>query len=178
VTADASGVAAPGDQPWYVAHTKPRQEELALANLSRQGYSAYLPRLKVLKTLRSGRGFAFQPLFPRYLFLQPAHTQHSLAPVRSTKGVTSLVRFGGLLAVLRPETVERIRTFERAQHVADANELDGLQPGKTVVITAGPLAGLQGLVALVARERVTVLMRLLGEDTRVTVNRAELKLAA
>jgi hypothetical protein len=40
------------------------------------------------------------------------------------------------------------------------------------------LAGLQGSVNLVAKERVTVLMRLLGEETKVRLSPEELKLAA
>ena len=28
---------------WYLIHTKPRQESVALENLERQGYQCYLP---------------------------------------------------------------------------------------------------------------------------------------
>jgi hypothetical protein len=32
---------------WYLVHTKPRQEDVALANLERQGYECYLPQLRI-----------------------------------------------------------------------------------------------------------------------------------
>ena len=54
---------------WYLVYTKPRQEEVALTNLTRQGYGVYLPRLRQLRK-RSGKQVpVVEPLFPRYLFI-------------------------------------------------------------------------------------------------------------
>jgi len=164
--------------PWYVAQTKPRQERVAHANLLRQSYRVYLPWLKVLKQSRNRQAIAFEPLFPRYLFFQPCDITHSVAPVRSTLGVASVVRFGGMLAAMREDKLDSIRDFERRQNAADVAELSALLPGKTVVVTAGALAGLHGLVAMVSRQRVVVLMQLLGEETRVGFAPGALRLAA
>lgn len=164
--------------PWYVAHTKPRQERVAMENLARQGYGIYLPQLKVLKGLRNTEHFGFEALFPRYLFFRPGHREQSIAPVRSTHGVTTIVRFGGLPAVLRPELLESIRAFEIRQNAADYLELSALRPGATVSVIHGPLAGLEGLITMVSRQRVVVLMRLLGSETRVRMAPRDVKLAA
>jgi transcriptional antiterminator RfaH len=164
---------------WYVVLAKPRQERIAEANLLRQGYDAYLPWLKVLrKRLGQPHRLGFEPLFPRYLFFRPKGTGHSIGPVRSTIGVSALVAFGGTPAVLCPEALEVIRAFEAQQNCASTTELDALRPGERVVVTAGPLTGLEGLVAMVSRQRVTVLMQLLGEETRVRLDASELMLAA
>jgi transcriptional antiterminator RfaH len=163
---------------WYVAQTKPRQEQLAHEHLLRQGYGIYLPRLKVLRYMRGRPKIGFEPLFPRYLFFQPADANHSIAPVRSTLGVTSIVRFGGMPALVRRHTLEGVRAFEREQNAADWLELSDLQRGKSVVVNAGPLIGLRGLVEMVSKDRVIVLMRLLGEETRVTLAPGELRVAA
>ena len=53
---------------------------------------------------RSDKKLRIEPLFPRYLFLNAIADQQSLGPVRSTRGVSTLVRFGLELARL-PETV-------------------------------------------------------------------------
>lgn len=163
---------------WYVAHTKPRQEQVAQENLRRQGFGVYLPKLKVLKYFGRRRQIAFEPLFPRYLFFRPAHAGQSIAPVRSTLGVASIVRFGAVPALLQPDTLESIRAFECQRNEADLAQLSGLERGMTVVVTSGPLAGLHGLVDMVSKERVIVLMRLLGEETKVKLSLGELKLAA
>jgi len=171
--------AAQADRPvtWYVAQTKPRREHVARENLVRQGYGVYLPRIRVLKQRRKRQEIGYEPLFPRYVFFQPCHIEHSIAPVHSTQGVTAIVRFGGVPAVLRSDTIAGIRTFECRQNAADLAELRALQPGKSVVVTAGALAGLEGLVATVSAQRVIVLMRLLGEETRVSLSPSELRLA-
>ena len=82
------------DMPWYVVHTKARQEQPACDNLARQGYNVYFPRFKVIKRIRGLQQAVLEPLFPRYVFLQPSSAAQSLAPVRSTLGVATMVRFG------------------------------------------------------------------------------------
>jgi len=164
--------------PWYVAHTKPRRERVAMENLARQHYGVYLPQLKVVRNVRGLQRIRFEPLFPRYLFFQPQNTEHSIAPVRSTVGVNALVRFGGMPAILRAATIDCLRQFEAEQHRLDLTELSNLAPGRTVLITTGPFAGLEGLVAMVSRQRVVVLMQLLGQETKVRLSPDELKVAA
>jgi transcriptional antiterminator RfaH len=166
-----------GYLPWYVARTKPRQEDVARANLVRQGFEVYLPLLKVIKCV-SRQGLGFEPMFPRYLFFRPHEAAQSIAPVRSTLGVTCVVRFGVVPAVLPLEQLESIRSLESRQSASDWADLSPLRPGKMVAITTGPLAGLDGIVSMVSRQRVVVLMRLLGEQTQVSVNLRQLRMAA
>ena len=45
-------------------------------------------------------------------------------------------------------------------------------------VAEGPLAGLDGLVAMASAERVVVLMNLLGQDTKVTVSPHQLQLVS
>lgn len=105
------GVVIPGAEdlatglPWYVVRTTLRQEQPACDNLVRQGYAVYLPRMKVLKRSRGRHQAQLEPLFPHYLFVQPGSHAHSLARVRCTLGVTTIVRFGRDPAALRPETI-------------------------------------------------------------------------
>ena len=56
---------------WYLVHTKPRQEDIALSNLLRQDYECYLPTLPVEKLRKGGLALVEEPLFPRYLFIRP-----------------------------------------------------------------------------------------------------------
>ena len=115
---DTTRAADAGEGAWYVAHCKPRQEEVALENLARQGYAAYLPRLRALKR-RRGRLISLQePMFPRYLFFRPGTSEQSIAPVRSTLGISAIVRFGQEPARLRSETLAHIREAEICQNAA------------------------------------------------------------
>jgi len=167
------------NQPWYVAHTKSKQEQIAYDNLARQDYCVYLPRLKVLKRNRrlKCQELQLEPLFPRYLFFQPRFTSQSIAPVRSTLGVASIVRFGQVPATLSDEMLASIRNFEHAQNQSGLEAISPFRSGERVLVVDGPLAGFDGLVSSVAQDRVVVLMQLLGHDTRVSMTHHQLMLA-
>lgn len=158
------------DDDWLVVHTKVRQEEVAARNLERQGYMVYLPQIKLLKRIRGRQRFRLEPLFPRYLFVRPLVADQSISSIRSTVGVSSLVRFGHRLAVIRDEIVERIRAVEIHRNSAPESEITPFQPGEVVRVADGPLAGMEGLVSEVKQERVTVLLRLLGDENRVSLS--------
>jgi len=165
-----------GAEPWYVVHTKVRQEQVASENLCRQGYNVYFPKIKLLKRSRGRQQARHEPMFPRYIFLQPESSSHSISAVRSTFGVSSLVRFGQEPAVIRRESLKRIREFELRRNVARDEEISPFQPGLLVRVADGPLAGMEGLISDVSHERVVVLMQLLGQDTRVSMSYHQLLL--
>jgi transcriptional antiterminator RfaH len=165
------------DLPWYVVHTKVRQEQTACENLARQGYSVYMPRIKILKRSRGRQQAQQEPMFPRYIFVQPGSAAHSIAPVRSTLGVTSIVRFGQEPAVMRPAILKSIRDFEVRRNEASDQDISPFQPGERVRVADGPLIGLEGLISDVSQDRVVVLMQLLGQDTRVSLSYHQLLVA-
>ena len=61
----------PGEPNWFAVVTKPRQEQIALENLQRQGFECFLPMAKNPYQRRSKkRQRIVEPLFARYLFLR------------------------------------------------------------------------------------------------------------
>lgn len=166
----------PDAQPWYVVHTKVRQEALACDNLSRQGYAVYLPRIKVMKRIRGLAQVLPEPLFPRYVFVQPASSQQSLAPIRSTPGVSTIVRFGQEPAQMSELALKSIRNFESQRNALRDADLHPLQPGERVQVADGPLSGLEGLISSVSQQRIVVLLQLLGQETRVSLGRHQIEL--
>lgn len=156
---------------WYLVHTKPGSEVVAQANLTRQGYSVYLPRL-IRSERRSGAAIErIVPLFPRYLFLLLREEQQSLVPVRCSLGVTCVVRFGSSYAVVPENVIHELRS--RADPMSGLFRLapsSRLVPGSRVHITAGPFDGLEGVFQHAAgADRVIVLLSLLGHDALVRV---------
>ena len=100
---------------WFAVQSKPRQECTAKVQLERQGYTAYLPMMTVRKRKRAAWTTSIEPLFPRYLFVHADVNQQSLAPVRSTVGVSGLVRFGTLLRPVPDAVVHYLQQAEAAQ---------------------------------------------------------------
>ena len=84
---------------WCVVKSKPRAEREAAEQLTRQDYRVVLPELIQPRK-------RWEALFPSYLFVQPADETHSIAPVRSTLGVSQLVRLRPTHATV-PDQVEQ-----------------------------------------------------------------------
>lgn len=176
----AGAVPAPSTQPtnsaveppWYLAYTKPRQEAFALQKLQEQGYQAYLATLTRWARKRDGWHTTETAMFPRYLFVRPGRAQQGVSPIASTPGVSNLVRFGHILALLSADRLVALQavTASMASDVPD----HPFDVGAKVAFTAGPLKGANGIVSSVARERVSVLMTLLGQQHTVSVPAAAL----
>ena len=161
--------------PWYVVHTKVKQEQLALDNLQRQNFVVYLPRYKRLKRVRDQQEMLFEPMFPRYIFVQPSSDQQSLAPIRSTLGVTNIVRFGNIPAIVPADVMERIHAFEAERNNQGVQQISPFKEGVQVRVASGPFAGLEGLISDVSNQRVVVLMQLLTKETRVSLSPHQLE---
>ena len=162
----------PGQSNWFAVVTKPRQEQVALKHLQRQGFECFLPMAENPYQRRSKKHQTIiEPLFPRYLFLNAIAESQNLAPVRSTQGVISMVRFGTELAVIPEYIIDSIK-----QRMAPDTGLIKIQPipikaGDKVRVFDGPLTGLNGIVQEKNSEnRALILMELLGRPTKVQVD--------
>lgn len=160
---------------WYLIHTKPRQEKCALQNLEQQGYQCYLPTLPTEKIRQGQLTVTDEPLFPRYLFIRLGQedSAKSWAPIRSTKGVSRLVRFG-----VNPAKVEdKLIDLLQAQGTCFQNEPIRLfKPGERVRLTSHPFTGLEGIYQMTDGERrVMVLIELLSKPVAVRVAPANLR---
>ena len=162
---------------WYLVYTKPRQEEVAATNLTRQGYGVYLPHLRQARKRAGKRVFVVEPLFPRYLFIHlDSHTDNWI-PIRSTLGVMSLVRFGAEPARVPDDLVARLKSREDDEALHEWAE-PKLAVGDHVRVAEGPLAGYEGvLIAKSGRERVTLLLDMLGSQVRAQLGTSQLESA-
>jgi transcriptional antiterminator RfaH len=160
---------------WYLVHTKPRQEQVALENLQNQDYPCFLPQIRVEKVQRGKLRLVDEPLFPRYLFVQLDTTleSRSWAPVHSTKGVTRLVRFGTQPAKVDASLID----FLRVQvDLANAEPQRLFQPGDRVRVVEGPFAGLEGVFQMRDGEmRAMVLIEILSRTVSLRIDPAALR---
>jgi len=155
---------------WYLVFTKPRKESQALANLERQGYECYLPMLKVEKIRQGLLKMNEEPLFPRYLFIRLDSSMEgkSWAPIRSTLGVSQLVKFGTEPARVDEGLVATLRTCEG--EMASAGPRSVFQPGERLVVTEGPFSGLEAVYQMGdGNERVMVLIEFMSKKRNLAV---------
>jgi transcriptional antiterminator RfaH len=156
---------------WFAVYTKPRQEQIALQHLQRQGFKCFLPMAINPYQRRSQKSTRIEPLFPRYLFLNVAAGLQSLGSVRSTRGVSTLVRFGADLAHIPEAVIRAIRS--RCEAGTGLVRLDPapVGPGDQVRVFDGPLAGVNGLFqARSGEQRALLLVQMMGRETKVEVD--------
>lgn len=160
---------------WYLVLTKPRSEATAKVHLERQGYGIFFPRLRELVLSRGRRIERVVPLFPRYLFSRLNVSSQSLAPMRSSVGVSEIVRFGRDYVVVPDAIVEDL--MRRADPDSGLHVLKrrrSLEPGTSVQFVGGAFDGLDGIFERDdGDQRVLVLLRFLGREVSVRVPSAQ-----
>ena len=163
------------DADWLIAYTKPRQESQAQIQLQRQHFETYLPLFRKIRRSPQGVLSVHEPLFPRYLMFRPSREGQSISVVRSTRGVSSLVRFGHEPARLPHALVLALREQEALREQASIEELSHLRAGQRVRLKHTALDGLEGLVQQVSSKRVAVLLEILGRPTRLQLEHHQIE---
>jgi len=120
---------------WYLVMSKPREEERAYENLVYQQYNCYLPKVKIEKIKQGKKIQLLEPLFPRYLFVQLNSITDNWGPVRSTLGVSNMVRFGDSYAKVPDSVIEDINYFS-SEHQESL-----FKAGEKLVVKSGPFKG-------------------------------------
>ncbi|MDR1057385.1 MAG: transcription/translation regulatory transformer protein RfaH [Coxiellaceae bacterium] len=164
------------DNNWYLVFTKVRSEFKAKENLIRQGYTIYLPVVQKRKPrCRRGNIVPVEAFFPRYLFLQLGRMDN-WRPISSTIGVSRIVSFGGVFALVPEDLIKFLKSNEN-QDGLQPNPSSKLTPGDKVMIINGPFTGQEGIYQrLKGSERVEILLDILGKDTQITLSTHDLQI--
>lgn len=165
----------PPARAWYLVYCKPRQESVARENLTRQGYETYLPCMRDVRRRQGKRVSLIAPMFPRYLFIHLNRETDNWAPIRSTLGVVSIVKFGRAAARVPDDLLAMLRSREDVQGI-QLLPVEEYKPGSRVRITQGGFAGYEGIFqAASGRDRVTVLLDVLGRKARASVDSSSIE---
>ena len=115
------------------------------------------------------------PMFPRYLFIHLNSQTDNWAPIRSTLGVVSIVRFGRAAARVPDLLIKAMKLREDANGI-QVLPVEEYAPGIRVRITQGSFAGYEGIFqAATGRDRVAVLLDVLGRNARTTVDSSSIE---
>ena len=156
---------------WFVVHTHPRAEVKATHHLARQGFEAYLPRY--LKRRRHARRIetVAAPLFPRYLFVSVNLAAERWRSIHSTIGVAHFVCNGDEPATVPDGIVEALKLREDADGFVKFNYRPRFHAGDKIRVLDGAFADCLGLFeGFSERERVTILLDLLGRKVRIVLD--------
>ena len=150
---------------WYLVQCKPRESFRAEAHLTYQSYVCFHPTYPVKRNIAKGVKCINAPLFPHYLFIFLTELDH-WSPIRSTRGVSHMVRYDGIPASLDSRITDGLK-----QHCARLNGAEPeplYKPGDCVTIIDGCFNALEAIVTAVSgEERVTLLLNLFNRPQYV-----------
>ena len=157
---------------WACARLEPHRERLAVHCLGVNGYEVYLPRLRERRISHGRRIEVRPPLFPGYAFVL-IHLQWHAA--RWAPGTLGLIMDGTRPAKVADEVIEEIRRRE-VDGLIDLPKPPPLRRGVRVRILSGPFTGhLAIFTDMRPRQRVEILLQLLGGEQRVTLAKKDIE---
>ena len=154
---------------WFCVRTRQKHERIAASQLRQcEGVETVNPVLRFRKSIRHKRTLVTEPLFPNYIFARFV-LREKLDEVRYTQGVSTVVQFGRKYPVISDMEITALKEQFGG---AGIREFDGLERGEEVRIVGKAFVGLRGVVNeyMPARQRVSVLVDLLGRTTLVELN--------
>lgn len=154
---------------WYALRSKPRKEEIIWRQLNARGIETFYPRLRVHPV--NPRASKVQPYFPGYIFVKVDLEDTGISTFRWMPHTLGLVSFGGEPAFVPQNLIEAISTRVTEINEAGGEVFDGLKPGDKVRIHSGVFSGYEAIfdARISGKERVRVLLQLLGDPRRVPV---------
>ena len=157
---------------WACARLEPHRERLALHCLGLAGYVTYLPRIRERRVSHGRRIEVRPPLFPGYAFFVVEAQWHS---ARWSVGVLGLIMNGLQPAKVPDRVIDEIRGRER-NGLIELAPPPSLRRGARVRILAGPFRDHLAIFAdMKPRERVEILLQLLGGEQRVTLAKKDIE---
>lgn len=187
------------DRRWYVVHTQPNCEAAVCQWIEEKQLGVFLPMEEcVIKHARRTQ-IVNRPLFRGYLFSEFDLQREDWESILTVVGVQtilgikkqygiptlasrSLERVVSRPIALREDVIPGLKAFvEQGQGIVrlkQKEELQRLKKDDRVKIGAGPLAGLEGLVANDNRRRVWVLLDMIGKKNPISLPRESVELIA
>lgn len=158
-----------GDKAWYLAQLKPNGHRIAQKNLLRQGFEVFLPLAEETRRYRGRFVQREAPLFPGYIFVSFDPAASGWRAVNSTQGISRLVGTGAAPTPVPNALVAGLMArCDASGHLRPEAEL---VPGQEVRVISGPFADFVARVETIAADqRVSLLIDLLGQKTRISVS--------
>ncbi|WP_290650284.1 transcription/translation regulatory transformer protein RfaH [Aquisalimonas sp.] len=156
---------------WYALQCKAKEDARAEEHLNNQGYHVFRPMLRQRRR-RGGRMVTVtESLFPRYLFLELDDVDENWAPIRSTRGVLGLVRFGAHPVPVPPTVIQALHEqLDPESGYVELTRTTDYARRERVRITEGPFAGHEGLfLARTGEERVVILLEVMQQSQHITM---------
>ena len=162
---------------WYAVYCKPREDERAEVHLRRQDFEVFRPKHRVRRRRQGRMTTLVESLFPRYLFIHLDDVSENWGPIRSTRGVAGLVRWGSRVPRVPDVVVDCLQQQVDTAGCIPTPPAD-YRAGDRLRILEGPFAGLEGVFySRDSDQRVTLLLEFMQQPQRMPFPEAALERA-
>lgn len=152
---------------WYLVQCKPRESFREGTHLQHQNYTYFHPTYYVKRKIAGKINVTIVPLFPHFLFILFSDTDNWTA-IRSTRGVSKMVRFNGISASLDHHITEELQRLCARLTGLAAEPIYKI--GDCVVVADGYFKELEAIAtATNGEKRVTLLLNLFNRPQHVDV---------
>ena len=156
---------------WYALWTHSHCEQQVCDQLLQKGFHALLPTVDVWSRRRGIRRLISTPMFPSYLFVRTVIDKSSYIEVSKVKGLVCMLgeRWDRLTAIPDDE-MNAIETIAAVRQPVLPHPY--LKEGQRARITAGPLAGVEGILVEKREEQglLVLSLHLLHRSVAVVVD--------
>jgi transcription antitermination factor NusG len=154
--------------PWFALRVKSRCEKIVSTLARHKGFEEFLPLYQTRRRWSDRFKVVELPLFPGYVFCR---TNPELRlPVLTIPGVLSFVGIGRVPVPIADAEIGAIQRAIGAGLLAEPYPF--LEVGQRVRLAEGPLAGLEGLLVEVRKQRrILVSVSLLKRSVAVEIDR-------
>ena len=158
--------------PWYAVQVRTGGELRLRTTLERKGYETFLPTYLEVRRYSDRLKKIDTPLFPGYIFSRLDITKR--LPILQTPDVHAIVSVSRVPQPIEEAEIDAIRSVVNSG--TSALPWPYLQVGDRVVVTFGPLTGVEGfLVKIKDAERLVLSVNLLQRSIAVEVDRTYIK---
>ena len=153
---------------WLIALYKSNEVKRVETNLQNQNFDFYIPKITIKKINANPK---IEALFPGYIFINTSFENYSA--LKYTMGIKNIIKFGDNISCISDEEIEAMQIAENKSKMDPI--VQKIQIGQNVTISKGSLAGsIVKVCSLPSKERVGVLLSLLGSVRRITIPEKDL----
>lgn len=161
---------------WYLLYCKRGEQQRAKQHLENQHVECFYPEIEVEKITRGGKkSIIKEPLFPCYMFVRfDLHEGPSFTTIRSTRGVSDFIRFGGKPKVLQGDLIYSLKQLDKYE---DSDVVECLpEIGQKVGIKEGPFIGVDAIYKESDGEKRSILLiTLINKKVEIKVDNSNLE---
>jgi transcription antitermination factor NusG len=150
--------------PWFAIYTRPKNEKKVAEQLFKLGIDVYCPMVTQMKQWSDRKKKVESPLISSYVFVNLDEKDRNT--VFEVHGIVRYLYWLGKPAIVQDHEIALLK--DNLKGILSSVEVQGLQPGDSLIISKGPFQGKEGVVSQVEKNKIRLILKELGVLITIT----------